>query len=90
MKLQAGEYVSLAKVETALTTSSIIDSACVYADSHKMYTVCLIVPNLKHIRQLGLSQGLEEGTNFETLCKNKKIEEHIFKIVQDVCKKGKY
>lgn len=32
VKLQAGEYVSLGKVESALKNSSLIDNICVYAN----------------------------------------------------------
>ena len=50
VKLQAGEYVSLGKVETALKMCPLVDQICVYADSSKMYTVCLAVPNPKHLK----------------------------------------
>lgn len=49
MKLQAGEYVSLGKVETVLKLSPLVDNICVYADSHKMFTVCIVVPNQKQL-----------------------------------------
>lgn len=49
VKLQTGEYVSLAKVETALKLCPIVDNVCIYADSSKMYTVCLVVPNHKQL-----------------------------------------
>lgn len=48
MKLQLGEYVSLAKVETVISVSKLVDSVCVYATSDQNYTVCLIVLNKKH------------------------------------------
>lgn len=32
VKLQAGEYVSLGKVESALKTCSLIDNICAYAN----------------------------------------------------------
>lgn len=35
VKLQAGEYISLGKVETLLKLSPLIDNICVYADSYK-------------------------------------------------------
>ena len=35
MKLQAGEYVSLGKVESNLKLAPIVDNICVYGDSGK-------------------------------------------------------
>ena len=49
VKLQTGEYVSLGKVETTLKLSPLVDNICVYADSSQMFTVCLVVPNHKHL-----------------------------------------
>ena len=50
VKLQAGEYVSLGKVETVLKMCPVVDNVCVYADSNKMFTVCLVVPNTKQVK----------------------------------------
>ena len=52
MKLQTGEYVSLAKIETAITLSPLVDIVCAYADSFHMYCVALVVPNKKHLDAL--------------------------------------
>ncbi len=50
VKLQAGEYVSLGKVETALKMSPMVDNICIYAESSKMFTVALVVPNAKQLK----------------------------------------
>lgn len=52
MKLRDGEYIALAKVEVALSTSSLIDMICVYGDSLELYLVALIVPNKQHLEKL--------------------------------------
>lgn len=72
VKLQLGEYVSLAKVETVLSMSKLVDSVCVYASSEQMFVVCLIVLNRKHGAQLAetyvtqISQGfLCEFSHFD-------------------------
>ncbi|CAG9133467.1 unnamed protein product [Plutella xylostella] len=45
VKLQAGEYVSLGKVEAELKTCPVVENICVYGDSSKNHTVALLVPN---------------------------------------------
>lgn len=69
VKLQAGEYVSLGKIEMELKTSPLIDNICAYADSSKQYTVALIVPNQQNMIQLAerLSLG---GKSFSELCES--------------------
>ena len=52
VKLQAGEYVSLAKVEMALKLVPLVDNVCLYADSSTSYTVAFVVPNRKQLLQV--------------------------------------
>lgn len=52
VKLQHGEYVSLAKIETALLNCPLIDNICVYGDSLASYLVALVVPNRKHLEEI--------------------------------------
>ncbi|VDK33502.1 unnamed protein product, partial [Anisakis simplex] len=52
VKLQHGEYVSLAKVETALLNCPLVDNICVYGNSLQEYLVALIVPNQKHLTRI--------------------------------------
>ncbi len=49
VKLQAGEYVSLGKVESELKTSPLIDNICIYGDSTKNSCVALVVPAQKQV-----------------------------------------
>uniref|UniRef100_A0A7I4B4W7 AMP-dependent synthetase/ligase domain-containing protein n=1 Tax=Physcomitrium patens TaxID=3218 RepID=A0A7I4B4W7_PHYPA len=45
VKLQAGEYVSLGKVEAVLIGSVYVDNVMLHADPFHSYTVALIVAN---------------------------------------------
>lgn len=86
MKLQAGEYVSLGKVEAELKTCPIVENICVYGDSSKNYTVALLVPNPRHLVELAARIGLSE-TDFEQLCQNSAVEKAVVKELADHAKK---
>ncbi|VDD74132.1 unnamed protein product [Mesocestoides corti] len=58
VKLQAGEYVSLVKVELALSQSPYVENICIYADPNENYTICFVCPKLTMIRKLGAELGL--------------------------------
>ena len=60
VKLQQGEYVSLAKVETALKLSPLVENLCVFADSSKNFTVALVTPNDNKIIQFAAKYGKGE------------------------------
>ena len=89
MKLQAGEYVSLAKVETALKMSSLIDNCCVYADSSKMFAICLVVPCPKQLKALAAGIGLKTD-DWQTLCSNPEVEKALLKAIQKQGTSGNY
>lgn len=52
VKLQHGEYVSLAKIETALLICPLVDNICVYGSSLQAYVIALVVPNRKHLMKI--------------------------------------
>lgn len=85
MKLQAGEYVSLGKVEAELKTCSLIENICVIGDSTKQFTVALIVPNQKHLEDIAGRQGVT-GT-FESLCESPVVEQAVIKEMAEHAKK---
>lgn len=85
MKLQAGEYVSLGKVETQLKTCPIIDNICVYGESSKYFTVALVVPNPKHLKELAFSLGIPD-TGFEELCTSPVVNKAV---VEEIAGHGK-
>lgn len=87
VKLQAGEYVSLGKVEAELKTCPIVENICVYGDSSKTYTVALLVPNPRHLSELAARVGVDG--NFETLCENAAMEKAVVRELADHARKCK-
>jgi len=77
VKLQAGEYVSLAKVETALKLCPLIDNLCLYADSSKVFTVALVVPNRKNVEALAQVIGIADEVHWPELCDHPAIEKEV-------------
>ncbi|KAL1124303.1 hypothetical protein AAG570_002071 [Ranatra chinensis] len=77
VKLQAGEYVSLGKVETELKTCPVVENICVYGDASKDYTVALVVPNQAHLKNLAMRLDLPEDLTFEQQCSNPRIEQAV-------------
>lgn len=77
VKLQAGEYISLGKIETEFKTCPLVDNICVYAESSKQYIVALIVPNQKHLQDLAFSYGVS-GSHAE-LCASPEVNKAVIK-----------
>lgn len=77
VKLQAGEYISLGKVETEFKTCPIVDNICVYAESSKQFIVALIVPNQKHLRDLAYMYGVS-GSHAD-LCASPEVNKAVIK-----------
>lgn len=88
VKLQAGEYVSLGKVESELKTCPIVDNICVYGDSSKHYCVALVVPNQQQLSELAKRKGVAEES-FEQLCSSAEIEKSVLQELVDHGKKCK-
>ncbi|KAK5645740.1 hypothetical protein RI129_004204 [Pyrocoelia pectoralis] len=78
VKLQAGEYVSLGKVETELKTCPIVDNVCIYGDSSKQYCVALVVPNQTQLNDLATKHGIA-NKSFDELCSLPKMEKAVLK-----------
>ncbi|XP_031345974.1 long-chain-fatty-acid--CoA ligase 4 isoform X2 [Photinus pyralis] len=85
VKLQAGEYVSLGKVETELKTCPIVDNVCIYGDSSKQYCVALIVPNQTQLTDLATKNGIS-NKNFADLCSLPAMEKAV---LQELLEHGK-
>ncbi|CAH8436741.1 unnamed protein product [Schistosoma turkestanicum] len=58
VKLQAGEYVSLSKVEMALSQSPYVEQICVYVDPLQNYPICFVSPKSKSLTDLAESLNL--------------------------------
>lgn len=89
VKLQAGEYVSLGKVEAELKTCPFVDNICVYGDSSKQYCVALLVPNQNMLTELTLKRGLPL-MQFEELCTSADVEKVVLQELAEHGKKCKY
>ncbi|XP_017275288.1 long-chain-fatty-acid--CoA ligase 4 [Kryptolebias marmoratus] len=87
VKLQAGEYVSLGKVESALKTCSLIDNICAYANSDQNYVISFVVPNQKRLTELAKRKGIE-GT-WEELCTHSEMEKEVLGEIKDAAAKIK-
>uniref|UniRef100_A0A673A4V2 long-chain-fatty-acid--CoA ligase n=1 Tax=Sphaeramia orbicularis TaxID=375764 RepID=A0A673A4V2_9TELE len=81
VKLQAGEYVSLGKVEAVLKNCSLIDNICVYANSDEIYVIGFVVPNQKHLLALAERYGVRGS--WEELCNSKTMEELVLKMLTE-------
>ncbi|VDK77198.1 unnamed protein product [Litomosoides sigmodontis] len=71
VKLQHGEYVSLAKIETALLNCPLIDNICCYGDSLSSYLIALVVPNQKHLTEIAEKLGI--AASWTDLCHSVEI-----------------
>jgi len=85
VKLQHGEYVSLGKVESALTTSNYVDSIMVYADPFHNYCVALVVPAHQALEKWAQDSGISYK-DFEELCQN---DQAIKEVQQSLSKAAK-
>ncbi|KAK4810198.1 hypothetical protein QYF61_010971 [Mycteria americana] len=87
VKLQAGEYVSLGKVEAALKNCPLIDNICAYAKSDQSYVISFVVPNQKKLTALAEQKGIT-GT-WVDICNNPTMEAEILQEIKEVANKMK-
>nr|CAH7730732.1 unnamed protein product [Callosobruchus chinensis] len=76
VKLQAGEYISLGKVESSLKTLPLVENLCVYGDSTKNFCVALVVPNLDELPKFAERLGIT-GKSFEELCDDERVRKAV-------------
>ncbi|KAL7842397.1 hypothetical protein SRHO_G00240860 [Serrasalmus rhombeus] len=81
VKLQAGEYVSLGKVESALKNCPLIDNICAYANSDESYVIGFVVPNQKQL--LALAKQKEVRGSWEELCNHPDMEKEVLRIITE-------
>ncbi|CAF1080787.1 unnamed protein product [Rotaria sordida] len=86
VKLRGGEYVSLTKVEMAVSKFLIVENCCLCASSSAEYTVLLISPNPKQMTIYSEKKFNEK--EWQKLIDNEEFNEQILKDVQEACKKG--
>ncbi|KAK5617838.1 Long-chain-fatty-acid--CoA ligase 4 [Crenichthys baileyi] len=87
VKLQAGEYVSLGKVESALKNCSLIDNICAYANSDQNHVISFVVPNQKRLTELAKQRGVEG--KWEEICNHPEMEKEVLKEITEVAAKIK-
>ncbi|XP_049399380.1 long chain acyl-CoA synthetase 8-like [Solanum stenotomum] len=85
VKLQHGEYISLGKVEAALSSSNYVDNIMAYADPFHNYCVALVVPSQKVLEKWAQENGIEHRA-FSDLCN--KVEA-VNEVQQSLSKVGK-
>ncbi|XP_041988112.1 long-chain-fatty-acid--CoA ligase 4 isoform X2 [Aricia agestis] len=86
VKLQAGEYVSLGKVEAELKTCPLVENICVYGDSSKSHTVALVVPNAALLSELAAKVGIADAP-LEQLCQSAPLEKAVLREIADHARK---
>ena len=89
VKLHAGEYVALGKVESVLSRCSVVESVCVYADSGKTYAIALIVPRAKEIAALAKSLNLNSN-DMEAMCENPTVISKVMELLEATAKNGTF
>ncbi|KAL3056949.1 hypothetical protein OYC64_007433 [Pagothenia borchgrevinki] len=81
VKLQAGEYVSLGKVEAMLKNCPLVDNICAYANSDETYVIGFVVPNQKQLLTLVDQYGIRGSC--EDLCSSEAVEELVLKTLTE-------
>lgn len=85
VKLQHGEYISLGKVEAALTSSDYVDNIMVHANPFHNYCVALIVPSRRILEKWAQEAGIQHQ-NFSELCNEadavSEVEQSLSKVAK--------
>ncbi|KAF7814821.1 long chain acyl-CoA synthetase 8 [Senna tora] len=88
VKLQHGEYISLGKVEAALSTCSLVDNIMVYADPFHNYCVALIVPSQQTLEKWAQEAGIAYK-DFPDLCDKSETISEVQQSLSKVAKSNK-
>jgi len=86
VKLRGGEYVSLTKVEMAISKFPVVENCCLCASSSAEYTVVLISPNPKYIANY--TEKYFASRDWQNLLDDDDFNDQILKDVQEACRKG--
>ncbi|EEF48390.1 long-chain-fatty-acid CoA ligase, putative [Ricinus communis] len=76
VKLQHGEYVSLGKVEAALSVCPYVDNMMLHADPFHMYCVALVVAAQPALEEWASKQGIAYA-NFAELCEKNETKKEV-------------
>ncbi|XP_072981743.1 long chain acyl-CoA synthetase 9, chloroplastic [Typha angustifolia] len=88
VKLQHGEYVSLGKVEAALSVSPYVDNIMVHADPFHSYCVALVVAAHSAIENWASNQGITYS-NFSELCQRQDTVKEVLGSLQKAAKEAR-
>ncbi|KAJ7964675.1 Long chain acyl-CoA synthetase [Quillaja saponaria] len=88
VKLQHGEYISLGKVEAALSSSSYVGNIMVYADPLHNYCVALIVPSRQALEGWAQKAGIGDK-DFRELCGKSETVSEVQQSLSKVAKAAK-
>ncbi|CAH8356213.1 unnamed protein product [Eruca vesicaria subsp. sativa] len=88
VKLQHGEYVSLGKVEAALSISPYVENTMVHADPFYSYCVALVVAAQQTLEGWASKQGIE-FTNFEELCAKEQAVKEVYASIVKAAKQSR-
>lgn len=82
-----GEYVALSKVEAALKLCEFVEMPMCYGKTGGEFPVALICPQKPRIEALGDALGVKG--EFESLCRDEKVIEHVLSGCRATCKEQK-
>lgn len=88
VKLQHGEYVSLGKVEAALSVSPYVDNIMVHADPFHSYCVALVVPAPSALENWAKTKGIAYN-DFSDLCLNQEAVKEVLGSLVQAAKQAK-
>ncbi|KAF4366257.1 hypothetical protein G4B88_030435 [Cannabis sativa] len=88
VKLQHGEYVSLGKVEAALSVCPYVDNIMLHADPFYSYCVAVVVPSQSTLEEWALKQGVC-FTDFADLCEKGETIKEVHASLVKVGKKAR-
>lgn len=76
VKLQHGEYVSLGKVEAALSVSPYVDNIMLHADPFHSFCVALVVASQHAVEEWASKQGIN-ASDFAELCTKEEVVKEV-------------
>ncbi|VFQ90576.1 unnamed protein product [Cuscuta campestris] len=85
VKLQHGEYVSLGKVEAALSTCQYVDNIMVHADPFHSFCVALVVAAQSALEDWAAKLGIQ-FVDFSDLCKKAETMKEVYASLVKVAK----
>lgn len=88
VKLQAGEYVSLGKVESVLSGSQYVDNVMIHADPFHSNCVALVVANQAALEAWAKKASVDHS-DFGNLCSKPEACKEVLSSLNQVAKNGK-